>query len=204
MKKRIYNSTSRKAQALQTRARVLGAAKALFETEGFEEVTIETLAARAEVSVPTIYALFRNKRGVLRALMDEALPTADREELVKEAYGEGSPVERIAVAAKIARQLYDAEKAQMKLFQGASVLHPQFKELETERERRRYRRLRETIRRLSEEGVLAAGLSPERARDILWAFTGRDLYRMLVIERKWSSNDYEAWLAGELARMLLA
>ena len=33
-------------------------------------------------------------------------------------------------------------------------------------------------------------------------FTGRSLYRMLVIERGWSSDDYEHWLANTLITML--
>ena len=35
------------------------------------------------------------------------------------------------------------------------------------------------------------GLVMAKAHDILWAFTGRDMYRMLVIEQGWSSDEYE-------------
>ena len=74
VKKRPYKSTARNTQAAQTRARILTSAKNLFESEGFEYVTIEKIAQGANVSIPTIYSLFQSKRGVLRALMDEALP----------------------------------------------------------------------------------------------------------------------------------
>jgi hypothetical protein len=36
----------------------------------------------------------------------------------------------------------------------------------------------------------------------MWMLTGRDLYRMLVLERGWSSDDYEAWLASALIALL--
>ncbi len=41
-----------------------------------------------------------------------------------------------------------------------------------------------------------------KARDILWAFTGRDMYRMFVIEQGWTSEEYETWLAQLLVKML--
>ena len=70
-KKRIYHSETRQAQAVQTKRRILASAKYLFQSKGFEGLTIEELAQAAEVSAPTIYGLFQSKRGVLRALMDE-------------------------------------------------------------------------------------------------------------------------------------
>lgn len=51
--------------------------------------------------------------------------------------------------------------------------------------------------------ALLNGLSLSQARDILWAFTGRDIYRMLVIERGWTSEEYEKWLAQLLIKTLI-
>jgi len=175
----------------------------LFREQGFEGVTIEQLAKAADVSAPTIYALFQSKRGILKALMDEALPTEQREALVDAVNKEQSPKERIALAAKIARQMYDAERAQMDIFQGAALLAPEFKELEKEREDRRYQRQAESMQMMVRDKALAKGLSLSQAQDILWAFTGRDMYRMLVMERGWSSDDYEEWLTQTLVKALL-
>ncbi len=191
---------------MQTRARILEFAKNLFESEGFEYVTIEKIAQTAAVSVPTIYSLFQSKRGLLRALIDEALPREQFDGLVQKSTHEKSPTMRLHFSAKIARQMYDAEKAQMDLFRGAALLAPvapEFKELEKEREMRRYDRQEVTIKAMAEERSLAAGLSVKKARDILWAFTGRDLYRMLVVEQCWRSDDYEKWLAQMLVNALV-
>lgn len=202
-KKRAYNSQNRNAQAAETRNRILQTARKLFHSEGFEHVTIEKLAQEAKVSAPTIYSLFQSKRGVLLALMDEALPTPQFEALVEEAKQEPSARKRIMYGAKIARQVYDAERAEMDIFRGASVLAPEFKELENEREQRRYLRQEETIRILEKEKSLLPGLGLTAARDILWALTGRDLYRMLVVERGWTSAQYEKWLAQLLVTTLI-
>lgn len=203
IKKRPYRSTARNAQAAQTRGRILTAAKNLFESEGFECVTIEKIAQVAEVSVPTIYSLFQSKRGVLRALMDEALPTDQFDTLVEKSIQEESPNVRLCISAKIARQMYDAERTQMDVFRGAAMLAPEFKELEKEREMRRYSRQEVTIKAMVREKSLAKGLSATKARAILWAFTGRDMYRMFVVEQEWTSAEYEKWLSQLLINTLI-
>ncbi len=57
--------------------------------------------------------------------------------------------------------------------------------------------------KMSKEEALAKGLSSSEALDILWAFTGRDLYRLFVIDRKWLPDQYETWLAGQLIQILI-
>lgn len=203
IKKRPYNSSSRGEQAAETRARILSAAKNLFEIEGFECVTIEKIAFRAAVSIPTVYALFQSKRGILRCIMDEVFPQDLFEALVAKSNDAASPEERLLYSAKIARQIYDAERAQTNIFRGATILAPEFKALEKEREMRRYTRQEVTIKALAQENSLAKTLTIAKARAILWAFTGRDMYRMFVIEQGWSSEEYEKWLAQMLIISLL-
>lgn len=202
-KKRIYHSETREIQAAQTRKRILAAAKKLFQSEGFEKLTIEKLAQTAKVSAPTIYALFQSKRGVLLAVLDSALPSARHEALVAETKQEKSAPERLAIAAKISRQMYDAERAQMNVFPSAAIVAPEFKALEKQQEQRRYKRQEDSIKRMFKENLLTKALSLTQARDILWTFTGRDMYRMLVIERGWTSNNYEKWLKQLLIKTLL-
>ncbi|HXF28254.1 MAG TPA: TetR/AcrR family transcriptional regulator [Chlamydiales bacterium] len=202
-KKRSYISESRKRLADNTRRRIFQSAKKLFKKKGFEFVTIEELARAAKVSVPTVYALFQSKRGILRALMDEAFPTDQFEVLVEQGKEEKSAKKRLAITASIVRHMYDAERELMDLFRGASMLAPEFKELEKEREMRRYKRQEETVKALKAKKSLIKGMSVTKARDIVWAFTGRDMYRLFVIERGWSSKEYEQWLAQLLVKTVI-
>ena len=203
-KKRSYNSESRQAQSQETKNRILASAKMLFESKGFEKVAIEEIAREAQVSAPSIYSIFQSKRGVLLGLMDEALSPEQFEALVEKGKKEKSPRKRLEITASIARQLYDAEKTQLSFLQGASILDPVFKGLEIERERRRHQRQKETVESMANEKVFTDNLSLSKIRDVLWAFTGRDLYRMLVVERGWSSDEYEKWLADLLIQALLS
>jgi hypothetical protein len=56
---------------------------------------------------------------------------------------------------------------------------------------------------LQEQGVLCNGLSSEEATDVLWTLTSYEVYRMLVIERRWPPERYETWLTNLLIQQLL-
>ncbi len=56
---------------------------------------------------------------------------------------------------------------------------------------------------LRDAGRLRPELDYTTARDIFWMLTGRDVYRMRVRERGWSSQKYEGWLADTLVQSLL-
>src|SRR5690242_5151679 len=99
--KRLYNGDGRRLKAAATRQRVLDNARKLFETEGFELVTIEKIAKSAKVSAPTVYLLFLSKRGILRALMDSVLPSEQFEALVEQERNEKSAKKRLQISAKI-------------------------------------------------------------------------------------------------------
>lgn len=201
--KRTYSSEARDAQAAQTRSVILKAAKKLFRTEGFDRVTINKLAKAAEVSMPTIYAIFKSKRGVLQSLIDDAFPSEQFADLVDDSMREKSPQKRLSITAKLARHIYDAERETIDILRGASVVAPEFRDLEQEMEKRRYGRQGAYVKKMMKEKSLAKGLTFHKARDILWALTGREMYRMCVVERRWTSDDYEKWLAQLLVKSLL-
>ena len=87
--------------------------------------------------------------------------------------------------------------------QSACILSPGLKQLEQERENRRYICLSSTIDTLFVEQTIHEKLDQQKALDIFWTFTGRDLYRLFVIERAWSPEDYENWLSETLSNLLL-
>ncbi len=200
--KRSYKSPVRNEQAAQTRSRVLLSAKKLFQSKGFEGITIGELAQSSGVSSPTIYSLFKSKRGVLLALIDEALPSTIFEALVEEVKQEKTAAGRLRIAAKMTRLIYDAEQKQLGFLRGASILGPEFQRIEKEQEERRYLRQEDTVHTMVKEGLLAEGITVSQARDTLWAFTGRDMYRLFVVVRGWSSDKYETWLAEVLIKLL--
>lgn len=202
-KKRSYQSAVRKRQAEDTRRRIVEVTRRLLESEGYAAMTIEAIARRAQVSAQSVYAIFKSKTGILAEILDQASFGAEYEEAVRQALGAEKPQERLRYAARIARQIHDAQKATYDLLRGARVVAPELAKLEERGEKLRYERQEQLIELLRQAGRLRPDLSARIARDVFWMFTGRDLYRMLVRERGWSPEEYEKWLARTLQEALL-
>jgi len=137
-------------------------------------------------------------------LVDQAGFGPDYESAVQRALGASDPVVRLRLAScPIARGVHESQSAILDLLRGAGVVAPELARLERRKEGQRYERQEGTIALLRSSGRLRAGLDYLTARDIFWALTGRDLYRMLVRERGWSADKYEDWLADTLVRSLV-
>lgn len=66
---------------LETRERVLQAARRVLGREGIAAATMEHIAAEAGVGVATVYRLFGSKEELLRAFSEEAVPRAEVQRL---------------------------------------------------------------------------------------------------------------------------
>jgi AcrR family transcriptional regulator len=83
VKKRPYKSLARERQAADTRRRIVDAARRLLQSDGYAGMTIEAIAQRAEVSAPSVYAIFKSKTGILIAVLDQLTFGTDYEEVVR-------------------------------------------------------------------------------------------------------------------------
>ena len=203
MKKRPYKSLVRKRQAVDTRRRIIEAARQLLQRAGYDGMTVEAIAQRAQVSAQSVYALFKSKAGILTELLDQSTFGDEYEEAVRQAMSASDPETRLPLAARIARQIHEPLSAAFDLLRGAGVVAPELAKLEQQRERLRYERQERMIISLRDAKRLRLGLNHQTARDIFWMLTGRDVYRMLVRERRWSPQKYQDWLADTLVRSLL-
>lgn len=114
--------------------------------------------------------------------------------------GTGRVARRLTAA--VARSIYEGEEKELALLRGAASFSPGLKKLEAELEDRRYELQAARIELRFEQKQQRPGLSFERARDVMWMFTSRDCYRMLVVEKQWSPDEYEKWLAELMVREL--
>src|SRR5262245_2820234 len=201
---RPYRSATRRRQADETRTRIVEAARTLLREHGFDGTTIEAIARAAGVAPQTVYGAFGSKRGIVAELFDRARFGPDYQELIAQARDTADPRELLRFPARIARQIYDAERATLDLLRGAGAVSPELAAIVREREAERRAAQARHIRAIVEAGQLRAGLDAGAAADLLWLLTSRDVYRMLVIECGWSSSRYEDWLGDAIARELLA
>jgi AcrR family transcriptional regulator len=203
-KRRPYNSRRRADAAAANRAAVLKAAGTLFSRHGVDKVSIAEIAAKASVSASMIYSVFKSKEGVLRELMRAALFGPRFQKALTLLDGISNPVDRVARTALIARAIYESESAELGGLRGLSAFSPALSQLEEEFEEMRYDMQRERLEALAASGKMKQGLAMEDARRIMWMYTGREVYRMLVDVGGWSPDKYQEWLASALVDGLVA
>jgi TetR/AcrR family transcriptional regulator, regulator of cefoperazone and chloramphenicol sensitivity len=201
---RPYNSPARRRQADATRTQILDAARTLLAAHGYDGATVDAIARAAGVAVPTVYAAFGSKRGIVAELMDRARFGPAYEAAVAGALASTDPARRLALVARVARTIYTAERAEFDALRGLGAVAPELAALQREAEDRRRVAQRPVIDDLADAHRLRPDLDREAARDILWTLTARETYRLLVVEREWSADRYEAWLAELLTTSLLA
>jgi AcrR family transcriptional regulator len=166
-------------------------------------VAIAEIAEKAAVAASTVYALYKSKEGILRALMRAAIFGTRFEEAQAKLQGVDDPVRLIALTAHVARAIYEGESTELGLVRGASAFSPALRKMEQEFERLRFEMQEERIRLLFAQGRQRRGLALEEARRILWMYTSRDIYRMLVHEGGWTPDQYQRWLEGTLVDSLV-
>lgn len=202
-KSRQYDSRKRAASAHATRQRVLNSARGLFSRHGIDDVTIARIAESADVAPATVFALFKSKDGILQALMKDSLFGPHFQEAQKLMDGVSDAAALVALTAKVARAIYESESRDLGLIRGASAFSPTLRKIEKRFETMRYEMQEERLTLLFQQGKAREGLDLETARRIMWMYTSRDIYLMLVHEGKWTPEAYEKWLETTLCEALV-
>jgi AcrR family transcriptional regulator len=207
--RRTYDATRRRARSAETRQRVLDAARIEFLERGYRATTIGAIAAQAEVNVDTVYELVGRKPVVLRELIEQAISGSDRavvadeREYVKAMRATGDPVEKLTIYARAVRRI-QARMAPLYLaLRDASSTEPEAEEVWRDISERRAANMRRLVHDLKSTGKLRRDLSVNDAADVVWALNSAELYVMLTVDRGWSAQRYERWLADSWCRLLL-
>ncbi len=207
--RRRYDSSLRRQQASETRARILDAAQRLFAGRGYAPTTMEAIASEAGVATDTVYAGFGSKAGVLHALIDlrvagDESPVAllDREEprAVQAEPDQSRQVARFAV--DIAERIERARPVD-DIIRGAAAVDPEIGVLRARLQQGRYENMRRFVSWLAANGPLRDGLTEEEAAAIVWTIASPEVHGLLRTERGWTAERYRAWLGETVARTVL-
>jgi len=201
--KRPYHSRARQRQAEETRRRILAATRELFASRGYAGTTLEAIAEVAEVSPKTVSAVFGSKRALLAELINPDAFGPHFQHLLDQLRATPEPSRRLSLVAQMTRQAYEPLIPELELLRTAGAVVPELTDLAQQIEARRRQNQARLVGYLHQQQVLRPGLPLEGATDLLWALTSYDLYRMLVVERRWPPERYETWLAQLLIQHLL-
>ncbi len=206
---RPYEMSNRARQARETRRRIVEAAARLFVRDGYAATAIAAIADEADVAVPTVYASLRSKANILRAVVDltvrgddDAAPLAARPAW-KEMEEEEDPRLRLALFARLHRQIGDREAAVFAQLEAAAGSDAEATEMLAEHDRRRYETQTRLARSFARRKQLKPGLTTRAAADVIWTLASERTYLALVRDRGWTPEAYERWLAEQLVAALL-
>src|ERR1700716_716732 len=192
----------RQRQAQATRVAVAGAARRLFADIGYVSTTIEAISDAAEIPVPTIYSAFGNKPAILEEVRRRWVVETDVEGLHRQALAAPDGGRRLQLASHWTRRQFELGYDVIAMYQEAARADLRVAAVWGQVMAFREAAVSELLESLS--GRLRPGLTVKWALDLYVAWTLPEVYRTLVLERRWSANRYESWLAELLIRELLA
>ncbi len=193
--------THRQRQALWTRRLIVDAARKLFLERGYAATTMDAIAKEAGVAVSTVYAIYKNKRAILRAIREAWHEQTHAREINEEASRQPDPERRLEMVAHASRRQWETGGAVVAVYQGAAAA-----DREAAAEVREALRGRRAALDRVVEGMKAAlrpDLDVNRAAAILRALCRPEVYSELVEESEWSPDEYEVWLLETLKEQLL-
>jgi AcrR family transcriptional regulator len=208
-KARTYDSSSRKARAEATRARILEVAQSLFGQRGYRETTMDAIAEAAGVALPTVYAAYGSKRGLLKALLDTRVAGDPRGESVLKSPGaravfdERDQRRALAMFAEHMSTIQDRVAVTYGVIRGAAGVDPEIADMHVRAQSARYANLRTLTERLAERGPLREGLSIDDAARTIWVLTSVEARELFTKHAGWSREHYASWLAATLVAALL-
>ena len=198
------------ARTRLARRAVLDAARDLFLERGYGATTIEAISDASDVPQATLYRLFSSKLGILKDLLDSSIAGDDEPVAVAErphvesllgSVGAGEPAGR-AGGGQRRHQLPD--RTDLPDPRERRRLRPEAAVLLDDLARQRHEGQGRFATSLARSGALRSEVTPREAADVIHALASPEVYRLLVLDRGWSSARFEGWLASALAAQLLA
>jgi AcrR family transcriptional regulator len=193
--------THRQRQALATRRLIAEAARELFLKRGYAATTMDAIAGEAGVAVSTVYAIFKNKRAILREIRMAWHERTRAREINEQAAQESDPTRRLEMVAHANRRQWEFGGTLVVIYQGAAAADREAAAELEEALRGRRAALDRVVWGMEE--ALHPGLGVETAAAILRALCRAEVYQELVDGSGWSPDAYEAWLAESLKSQLL-
>ena len=207
--RRPYRSPRREQQAAATRVAILRAAHRLFEANGYAATTMSEIAAEADVALKTVYLAFDTKSGLLRAVWDLALkgdiedaPVAARPWYL-DVLEEADPERKVRRLAEAACMVKRRIAPLLKVIRDAAPSDGEIGELWALIQSDFYANQQAIVATLEKAGALAPGLDLTRATDILWTLNHPDTWLLLVGQRGWTPEEFEAWFGDTAIAQLL-
>ena len=207
--RRPYDSSGRRSQARRARADIVDNARELFIEHGYTGTTMAAIAARAGVSVETIYKSIGNKPAVMKAVLDVAIvgdddnvPMLERP-LVAQLRSEPDPRK---LFARYGHHIVDSWPRQVPLqliLRTAATVDADAQRQWQAAQDERLTGMTAFANDLAQRGFLRQDVDVAEARDILWTLTAPEQYEILVLQRGWAIERVGRFITDAMIGTLL-
>lgn len=205
---RRYDASRRRAAAAATRHSILVAAREVFLERGYVAATMPAIAERAGVALDTVYASVGRKPSLFRELLETAISGQDEEvpaeqrEYVRVLRAEPKAERKLEIYAAAVTAVQIRLAPLVALVRDAAAADEQLARLWNEIADRRAVNMRLLAAELAGTGRLDVGI--EEAADVIWATNSPEFFLLMVRDRGWEAERFQAWLAATWKKLLLA
>ncbi len=186
-----------------TARRLLDAAHEEFVERGYVGATVARIAARAGVTVQTLYLAWGSKRALLRADLERSLAgRAAHPGRVVDRFAGLAPAQVVEMMADAFVEIASRSALGWSLYRDAAAVDAEVATDWAELQQARRATLDAVVGHIP-RAALRRGLTRDAAADTAWALVSPDCYALMTTHGGYSRAQFRDWLAKTLAAALL-
>lgn len=171
-----------------TRARLITAARTVFEREGYVDARLSDITTEAGTAAGSFHTYFTNKEDVLVAVLEDLQEEMLHPQVAR--IGDSDRPAAIIEASNRAYLLsYQHNAGLMRLLDEVANIDERFRELRQRRSEAFVKRNAKSIRDLQLRGLADAELDPQLAASALSMMTARVAYSTFVAGERWELDE---------------
>jgi AcrR family transcriptional regulator len=205
--RRPYDASRRQAEARARQRRVVDAARELFLQRGYGATTIGDIAEAADVSVPSVYAAFESKAGILSRVVemaitgDDAAPPVFDQPAGRAILAEPDLAKRLRSIVDFARLSHQRAAPLIRLVENARASDPALDALADKIDASLHRDARAFVDAVPTK-ALRRDITRQEAVDLLYMLIAARNWSALVERRGWTPEQYARWMTDIITRQL--
>lgn len=181
---------------MQTRAKLVAAARTVFERDGYLDSRVVDISAEANTATGSFYTYFDGKEEVFAAVMAE-LQEDMLHQQIREVVDGDDPAAVIEASNRAYLLVYERNAKLMRLLEQVSTIDESFRDLRWKRAQAFVERNAHSIRSLQARGLVDPDLDPTLTATALSAMVSRVAYINYVLKDDWQLDE----LVAELTRL---
>lgn len=170
----------RRRRGRETQARLVDAARRVFERDGYQAARVADIAVEAGVAHGTFYTYFDSKLDILRAVIESVIEEMATASATSGPVG-GSALDRIEFGNRMFFDVYRRNARLMEIFEEVSSTEPEFRAIRRQIRMMWVRRTERSIRAMQESGMADPRLDAACAASALGSMADNFAYIWLVL-----------------------